>query len=113
MQQQNTWLRGPEVAEALAVRQSRIAQCARAGLLPYVECQDYILFHKSAVVAFANQFPELLLHFRAEFEVDKVVESGELIFECLNFPPPSTVALLKSVERFDGSFPSSRRVRRK
>lgn len=106
MQKQDTWLSGVDAAELLSIRQARLAQCIRAGLVPYQTAVGGILIHKKDVRAFQLHFPELLLHFQTELEVDKHVEEGELIFECQNFPPPGVLKLLKCVEAREGSFPS-------
>lgn len=106
MQQQNTWLDGLEASKILSIRPSRCAQLCRAGLVPYVTAVGGILIHKRELRAFELRFPELLEYLRAEKEVDNILEDGDLIFECINFPPPSTVKLLKCVERHEGSFPT-------
>lgn len=112
MDKQTTWLDGYEVADALSIRPSRVAQICRCGMLPYQTAVGGILIHKKDVRGFELHFPELLEYFRAENEVDKVLESGELIFEVMSFPPPSTVKLLKCVERCQPDFPTSAYVPR-
>lgn len=106
MQNDSTWLSGPEAADHLAIRHSRLAQCLRAGLLPYRTGVDYVLVHVKHIRKFTLLYPDLLDYFRAENEVDKHVEDGELVFEIINFPPPNTVKLLKCVEAREGSFPT-------
>lgn len=106
MQTQDTWLNGLEASAKLAVRPSRLAQLMRAGLMPYKTGVDYVLVHARAIRIFEAQFPDLLEYLRAEYEVDKLLDEGELTFSCLNFPPPNVIKLLKSVERREGSFPT-------
>lgn len=79
--------------------------------MPFKTGVDYILIHKRAVDFFSRQFPELLDYLRAENEVDKLLDAGELSFEVLNFPPEKVQRLLKSVELAEGSFPDRELLR--
>lgn len=113
MTKQNTWIDGLELSMQLGIRPSRAAQIMRCGMIPFQLTAGASLIHQSDVAKFAEHFPELLHYFRCELEVDKQVESGELIFEELNFPTEKTTKLLKCVEAKEPTFPMSAQARRK
>jgi hypothetical protein len=113
MTKQNTWIDGLEASIELQIRPSRVAQIMRCGLLPFQLTAGTSLIHQKDVRVFCETFPELLHYFRCELEVDKQVESGELIFEELNFPTEKTCKLLKCVEAREPTFPMSAQARRK
>lgn len=112
MTKQNTWIDGLELALQLQIRPSRAAQLMRCGLIPFELTAGSSLIHQREAHLFAHRFPELLHYFRCELEVDKQVESGELIFEELNFPTEKTMKLLKSVEAREPTFPRCAQARR-
>lgn len=112
MTKQNTWVDGLEASIQLEIRPTRTAQIMRCGLLPFQLTAGASLIHQKDLRAFCDLFPELLHYFRCELEVDKRVESGELIFEELNFPTEKLTRLLKSVEAREPTFPISAQARR-
>lgn len=100
------WLTPSELSDVLGIRLSRVAQLMRVGILPYEKTIGDPLIHRRQIKNLVDLFPELLDFFRAENEGDKRLTEGELSLADLPFQRPSTLKLLKCVQRREGSVPN-------
>lgn len=105
MTSKNSWLSPLEVAEHFAIHPFRVAQLMRTGLLPYSSGSVGPLVHSRNLKLLPDLFPDLLRHFQGENEVDNPFPAGGNVFDPDTCLRPSSVKLLKCVQRAQGVLP--------
>lgn len=105
MTSKQAWLTPSELSIVLGIRLARVAQLMRTGLLPYEKTAGDPLIHRRQIKNLVDLFPDLLDHFRVENEGDKQLANCEIDLASVTFLRPSTVKLLKCVQRREGVVP--------
>lgn len=105
MTMQQAWLTPRELSDVLGIRLARVAQLMRVGILPYEKTVGEPLIHRRQIKNLVDLFPDLLDLFRVENEGDKQLAEGELPLASVTYLRPSTVPILKCVQRREGLIP--------